>query len=75
MISTADLKRYLKHRHVFRQEQIILHNGRRYGEIEEDWQRKHVWEPMDAVNGSGHKKHHVIYLKLARGHAKTSMGD
>ena len=33
-------KRYLADRHAFRQEQIVLPNGRTFGEAEEPWQRE-----------------------------------
>ena len=69
MITDADLSRYVKDRHAFRREQVILPNGKLYGEAEEDWQCEHVWEPLDARNGGNGSKYHLVYLELARGHA------
>ena len=42
MITDQDLKRYLKDRHAFRREQLVLPNGRLYGDVEETWQEEHV---------------------------------
>ena len=56
MITRDDLKRYMQDRHALRREQVILPNGSLYGEVEEPWQREHIWEPLDArdgVSGSG----------------------
>ena len=47
MITTQDLKRYLKDRHAFRREQLLLPNNHLYGEVEEPWQRQYIWEPLD----------------------------
>jgi hypothetical protein len=68
LITDADLKRYMADRHAFRREQCVLPNGKRYGDCEESWQAERVWGPLD----SG--QYHVLYLELARGHAKTTMG-
>ncbi|MEE9262780.1 MAG: terminase large subunit [Dehalococcoidia bacterium] len=75
MITREDLKRYIQDRHAFRREQVILPNGSLYGEAEEGWQREHVWGPLDARNGGNAPKHHLTYLELARGHAKSTMAS
>ena len=66
MITDADLSRYMKSHHAFRREQVILPNGKLYGEAEEFWQREHVWEPLDARDGGHGPKYHLAYLELAR---------
>lgn len=75
MITREDLKRYRQDRHAFIREQVILPNGSLYGEAEEGWQREHVWGPLDARNGGNAPKHHLTYLELARGHAKSTMAS
>jgi hypothetical protein len=42
-----------------------------YGSIEERWQRDKIWLPLDARRPDGTWQHHLVYLQLARGHAKT----
>jgi len=61
-----DGARYLTDRAAFRREQLVLPNGRLYGECEELWQRDHVWAPWD----SG--RYRVMYLEMSRGMAKTT---
>ena len=74
MITDTQLQRYLKDRHAFRREQVILPNGQRYGDLEEDWQREHIWGPLDARTDAGGIKNHLLYLELARGCSKSTMG-
>ncbi len=53
MISDADLRRYIADRHAFRREQIRLPNGKLLGEVEEGWQTRHVFGPLDERHGGG----------------------
>lgn len=73
MITDHDLARYMKDRHAFRREQVILLSGKLYGKAEESWQRERVWEPLDARSGGHGPWYSLVYLELARGHAKTTM--
>ena len=71
-MNKATLARYLKDRHAFRREQIILPSGKRLGEIEEPWQTEHVFAPLDAVDEAGRHEFQLLYYELPRGHAKTA---
>ena len=72
MITDSDLARYVADPHSFRREQIVLPNGRLYGDCEEPWQRD-IHKAIDAKGESGNPKNKVIYIELSRGHAKTAM--
>jgi len=72
MISQADLQRYIADRHAFRREQIVLPNGRLWGECMESWQTHHVFAPLDARDGAGWR-YRLIYLELHRGAAKSAV--
>ena len=69
----SSVERYLRDRHAFRREQIILPDGRTYGEAEEPWQRDHIFAPLDAKDGNGEPKYPLLYYELARGHSKSTM--
>ena len=71
MISHANLRRYIADRHAFRREQIVLPNGKRLGDCEEPWQTRHVFGPLDAMNGS-EPRYRLVYFELHRGGAKSS---
>ena len=45
-ITSADIRRYIRNPHNFRREQIILPDGRTFGEAEEPWQADHVFAPV-----------------------------
>lgn len=67
------LRRYLTNRHDFRREQVILPDGRRFGEAEEDWQEEHVFAPLDAQDAAGEALYKLLYYELPRGHAKSTV--
>src|SRR6266851_8376222 len=71
-MDSATLRRYAAARHAFRREQIILPNHKRLGEVEEAWQTKHIFGPLDANNQGDEPKYRLLYYELARGHAKTA---
>ncbi|MBW3589518.1 MAG: phage terminase family protein [Actinobacteria bacterium] len=65
--------RYLEDPMAFRNEQLILSDGRRLGEALEDWQRKKVFDPLDELQDDGRYRYRLCYFELPRGHAKTTM--
>ncbi|MDA0771299.1 MAG: hypothetical protein O2821_13945 [Chloroflexi bacterium] len=71
MVTETQLRGYIANPHQFRREQVILPNGRYYGEVEEHWQRD-LWERVDATDAAGAPLHNIIYQELSRGHAKTT---
>jgi hypothetical protein len=72
-MNRAELGRYLKDRHAFRREQIILPGGKRLGEVEEAWQTENIFGPLDARDEAGNYQYQLTYLELPRGHAKTAV--
>jgi len=72
-VTTTDARRYLQDRHALRRELIRLPSGQLYGGVEEDWQRHHIWEPLDARDANGNPVIHLAYFELARGMSKTTM--
>jgi phage terminase large subunit-like protein len=71
-VNKAELARYIKDRHAFRREQIILPSGKRLGEVEEYWQTESVFGPLDAKDEVGRPQFSLLYFELGRGHAKTA---
>ena len=69
----SSVVRYLEDRHAFRREQIILPDGRTYGDAEEPWQRDHIFVPLDAVDANGEPKYRLLDYELPRGHSKSTM--
>ena len=50
--ASTQAERYIENRHLFRQQEIILPDGRSLGQAEEPWQSEHVfgpWTPRTAT--------------------------
>ena len=69
----TDAERYLRDRHAFRRAQILLPDGRTFGEAEEPWQQQHVFGPLDTQTGLGEPLYRLLYYELPRGHAKSTV--
>ena len=69
----SSVERYLRDRHAFRREQIILPDGRTYGDAEEPWQHDHIFAPLDAKDGNGKPRYRLLDYELPRGHSKSTM--
>lgn len=67
------LDRYLEDAMAFRQEQLILEDGRRLGDALERWQHENIFAPLDVKQQDGRYRYRLAYLELPRGHAKTTM--
>ena len=67
----AQVNDYLLDRHLFRQQGIVLPDGRTYGQAEEPWQREHIFAPLDAQDGHGGPLYRILYLDSPK--AKRSL--
>lgn len=59
-------------RTLFREEILRLEDGRTLGAALEDWQREHVFGPIDAIDENGHPRYRLLDFELPRGHGKTT---
>lgn len=58
-----DVKEYLNNSELFRKEQMVLDNAKKYGDCFEQWQEDKVFKPIETNK--------YIYLEFGRGHNKT----
>jgi hypothetical protein len=72
--SDQDVAEYVADRHEFRRAELTLPDGRLFGEVEEKWQSEHIWKPLDERLDDGQWRYRLVYLELARGHAKSFSG-
>lgn len=68
----SDVTRYLDDPMLFREEQLILPDGRRLGTAMESWQRESIFAPLDERQEDGRYRYRLCYFELPRGHAKTT---
>jgi len=57
----------------FRREQLVLEDGRLFGEAVEPWQEEHIFRPLDERDAAGHPRYRLAYIETPRGQGKTTM--
>lgn len=69
----TSIDRYLDDPMAFRHEQLILEDGRTFGQSIDEWQERDVFRPLDKRQEDGRFQYRLAYFELPRGHAKTTM--
>ena len=78
-LNETNLRRYMANRMDFRKEQFVLEpsldfpEGGLFGDLCQDWQIQHIYEPIDLRDENGFPTYRLLYIGLPKKFGKTAL--